>query len=621
MNLQRVCSVFLSFPLIFATGFRIDNNPNRHVEILDSAGKYRLEWLVNFKEELVTFNVTVETKGWVGFGLSKNGEMAGADIVIGGLEPSGKRYFSDRHVVGNEYPLRDEIQDWILENAWESETHTSLVFSRKFDTCDNQDIPINDDSLALIWAFGEVDGKVEHFGNWESFNMYLKDPQLTPAYVERRGELATKGMDNVKVWTMENKVQLHMKRTTYWCNMHKISLPKKHHTIGYALQAGTPGHSNIHQILIFKCTVPQNLNPESIFEPFLTHAGEECYSPGTEKTQLPTQFCTDLRYGISIGGRSTFFPDHAGIPIGESENEYYLFQAHYDNPQSAPGILAQTKVDIYYTPTVRQNDMGVFSLGHHVPGSPSLILPPGLASHKIYGHCSSACTKKMFSEEGMKIVALLLHSHNQGRKLRLHHFRNGKELPWISNDDNYNVFYQPGRNLREEVTILPGDQVTMSCTYDTSNRNTTTVGGYGTDQEMCKTFITYYPKMDDYGICRSMIASPTYTKRYLGINNVTWDKYQLEYVASSPPELGGRTISEVSDTIHWNEELLSHLQREHETHPQLAICPISTAAPSETAVEKEKGAKGQHFVTFPKIAKLHRIQKRCWDYKLYQSEN
>ncbi|ODM99667.1 DBH-like monooxygenase protein 1 [Orchesella cincta] len=218
----------------------------------------------------------------------------------------------------------------------------------------------------------------------------------------------------------------------------------------------------------------------------------------------------------------------------------------------------------------------------------------------------------MFPDGGMKVVALLLHSHNQGRKLKIQHFRNGKELPWISKDDNFNFDFQPGRNLRKEATILPGDQVTMKCIYDTTNRNSTTVGGYGTDQEMCKTFLTYYPKMNDYGLCRSMIVSPKFTKRYLGINNFTWDRSQIEYIVNSPSELEALTISKVSDTvIDWNDELRAQLRLDHITRPQAVICPISTASPSREAVAKEMVNMSPDFATLPTQAIPYQPKTQC----------
>ncbi|ODM91325.1 DBH-like monooxygenase protein 1 [Orchesella cincta] len=549
------------------------------------------------ESERVVFNVTVETRGWVGFGLSRRGKMPGADIVIGGVSPTGQPYFSDKHAIGNQLPVEDTSQDYVLEDAWEKGGRTSLKFSRKFDTCDKHDIPINDDVLSILWSWGETDNTtVYHYQNRGNFTVYLRDPDLTPRYVEQqlKGNMdLKKEMGDVRVWTVENSVTLPAKRTTYWCNMHKISLPKKHHSIGFTIQTGTPGFENMHHLLLFRCQAPPNVNPESIFEPFVNHPGEECYSPGTMQlgSTLPTQYCADTHTGISIGGRSVFLPEHLGIPLGESENEYYLFQVHYDNPLQKPGIFASIKVNVYHTPNLRENDAGVFSIGHHIPGSPSLLLPPGSQNHQIYGHCSPFCTEKMFPPGGIKIVGALLHSHNAGRRLRIQHFRNGRELPWISNDDNFIVNYQPTRILREEVTILPGDQVTMRCVYDTTNLNTTTVGGYGTDQEMCKTFPLYYPKMNDYALCRSQISSLEYNQRYLGVENFTWVQSELEYVVTSPFHLEGLTLSEVSDTtVDWNIERRGQLQRDHILYPQVSVCPISTANPSSEAVAREPAA-------------------------------
>lgn len=126
----------------YGVGYMVDSNPYRHTEILDSLGKYLLEWQVDWLQKRVTFNVTVKTKGYVGFGLSDNGKMTGADIVVGGMLPNGQTYFSDRHAVGNQVPEEDPSQDWKLHEARENRTHTFLSFSRDFDTCDPQDYAI-----------------------------------------------------------------------------------------------------------------------------------------------------------------------------------------------------------------------------------------------------------------------------------------------------------------------------------------------------------------------------------------------------------------------------------------------------------------------------------------------
>jgi len=120
-----------------------EQNPYKHIAQLDQQGKYLLEWEVIWAEKRVIFNVTVQTQGYVAFGLSKRGQMDGADIVIGGVDRDGRSYFTDRHGTGRKMPEIDISQDWTLHDAWERNSRTFLSFSRPFETCDNEnDLPI-----------------------------------------------------------------------------------------------------------------------------------------------------------------------------------------------------------------------------------------------------------------------------------------------------------------------------------------------------------------------------------------------------------------------------------------------------------------------------------------------
>jgi len=218
----------------------------------------------------------------------------------------------------------------------------------------------------------------------------------------------------------------------------------------------------MHHMLFYRCIVPRTMSASSVFEPFVNHTGEECYFPGEmEEGTLPTQYCTDMHYGFAIGGKTSFLPEHLGIPIGQDEEEYYLFQTHMDNPALQTGIMASIRMNIHYTPTLRQHDAGFLNIGYNIPGSPSFIIPPRSQDHRFSGHCSSQCTQKILPPEGIKVAAAILHSHNAGRRLKLQHFRNNRELPWILSDDNFIFRYQLLRFLRKEVVIQPGDHVTM----------------------------------------------------------------------------------------------------------------------------------------------------------------
>lgn len=65
----------------------------RRSEVLDVNGKYSVEWEADIDTENIVFTLNVETTGYIGFGISMNPNMAGADIIIGGVFENGTSYF------------------------------------------------------------------------------------------------------------------------------------------------------------------------------------------------------------------------------------------------------------------------------------------------------------------------------------------------------------------------------------------------------------------------------------------------------------------------------------------------------------------------------------------------
>jgi len=57
-------------------------------------GKVILSWELNAQETDITFELWAETTGYVGFGISPQGGMAGADIFIAGVDSTGTPYSS-----------------------------------------------------------------------------------------------------------------------------------------------------------------------------------------------------------------------------------------------------------------------------------------------------------------------------------------------------------------------------------------------------------------------------------------------------------------------------------------------------------------------------------------------
>jgi len=61
--------------------------------------KFTVEWNVDLDKKEVEFHTIVETLGFVGFGISPNGGMKHADIVIGGVHSNNTEYFSVKYYI------------------------------------------------------------------------------------------------------------------------------------------------------------------------------------------------------------------------------------------------------------------------------------------------------------------------------------------------------------------------------------------------------------------------------------------------------------------------------------------------------------------------------------------
>ena len=69
----------------------------RFSKVLDGNNNYKLYWSFNRQEETISFAVRVGTTGWIGFGLSPDGQMFNSDVVIGWVDSTGVAHF---HVCG-----------------------------------------------------------------------------------------------------------------------------------------------------------------------------------------------------------------------------------------------------------------------------------------------------------------------------------------------------------------------------------------------------------------------------------------------------------------------------------------------------------------------------------------
>ena len=58
---------------------------------------YVLYWNFSYEEQSIQFAVRVKTTGWIGFGLSPNGQMPQSDVVIGWVDNNGQAMLQVMH--------------------------------------------------------------------------------------------------------------------------------------------------------------------------------------------------------------------------------------------------------------------------------------------------------------------------------------------------------------------------------------------------------------------------------------------------------------------------------------------------------------------------------------------
>ncbi|CAL8109979.1 unnamed protein product [Orchesella dallaii] len=539
-------------------------------EYLDLEQNYLLKWNVSLTEKRIYFEVTARTTGYIGFGISPNGGMAGADIFIAGAYQNGSQYSSDRHAEGEFTPTIDSKSDWVLTSASETAPHTTIRFNRLLNTCDDEeDFPITDATVRVIFAMGESDTLEYHGANkgTKSINFFLEDDDsLDPEKGDSFEIIATSVMP--------------AQDTTYWCTFHKVSaFSEKKHVIAFEpVLDGELSLAHTHHFTLFKCVAPENVDPDVLFGPFVEHAGRHCYDPPANEEEFPSGYCTrHSMYVWSKGGKRTVFPSNVGLPVPDklNENEYYYMEMHFDNPQNLSDKVIVSGVRAYYTNELREHDAGLLIVNHDI--SPSLTVPAESENFIISGHCSTTCTEKEIPEGGITLFNNLFHSHLAGRKMKLRHFRGNTELPWVDVDNQYDFDYQQSKPLSTYVKVEKGDQLTVECTYDTSKNADKKIitGGLSTHEEMCEAILWYYPKRE-FVYCGSAQDLTSHFETF-GITNFTMKDAAYPggvpaYDIVEPENLAGDYVESISFKFNWTQEFREAYQNEKSAGEQVNLC-------------------------------------------------
>ncbi|XP_023212266.1 dopamine beta-hydroxylase-like [Centruroides sculpturatus] len=505
---------------------------------LDPEDRLHLYWTVDYELEIVTFELIahVSDNEWVGMGFSNRGNITRADLCVWWVNRQGDSHFQDVWTDEGGYITVDYHNDCDLIKYKKSPHKIRIIFNRKFDTCDPQDYVIEDGTTHIVYVIGRgpirrLDGLrlINENHNFQRVQL-LKNMDPPPEFPE-----------DTKVIPITNKkLEVPSGDTTYWCSLHLLpeEFKEKHHIVQYEATIQKGNEPLVHHIEVFHCEVEA--------EKELPYWNGPC---SDSKKPKVLEACKKVLAAWAMGATPFAYPEEAGLPIGGANfSRYLMLEVHYNNPELKDDWVDSSGIRIYYTSQLRQYDAAVIEVGLEYTNK--MAIPPHQEAFQLDGYCVSECTRVGLPPEGITIFAAQLHTHLTGIKVWTKHIRGGVELTEVNRDNHYSTHFQEIRTLKRRVQLFPGDALINSCVYETLDRDNITLGGFAISDEMCVTYMHYFPK-SNLEVCKSSIDTDVLNSYFRYMN-----EYNNE--ATSPDN----DVSENYQSIHWtksNSNFLYHL--------------------------------------------------------------
>ncbi|XP_051022597.1 dopamine beta-hydroxylase [Acomys russatus] len=519
-------AIFLVILVAALQGSEPPENPFPYRVPLDPEGILELSWNVSYVQETIHFQLQVQgLMAGVLFGMSDRGEIENADLVM--LWTDGDRaYFADAWSDQDGQIHLDAQQDYQLLQAQRTSDGLSLLFKRPFVTCDSKDYLIEDDTVHLVYGILE-----EPFQSLEAINISGLHTGLQRVQL-LKSEFPTPPMP-ADVKTMEIRapnVLIPNKETTYWC--HITELPPgftRHHIIMYEAIITQGNEALVHHMEVFQCADEFKTIPK--------------FSGPCDSNMKPERlnYCRHVLAAWALGAKPFYYPEEAGVAFGGLGSSRYLrLEVHYHNPGKVQGRSDSSGIRLHYTSALRSYDAGIMELG--LVYTPLMAIPPQETEFVLTGYCTDKCTRMALPPSGIHIFASQLHTHLTGRKVVTVLARNGTERQIVNRDNHYSPHFQEIRMLKKVVSVLPGDVLITSCTYNTEDRKLATVGGFGILEEMCVNYVHYYPQTK-LELCKSAVDEG-YLQKYFHLIN----RFNNEEVCTCPQA----SVPEQFTSVPWN---------------------------------------------------------------------
>jgi dopamine beta-monooxygenase len=445
-------------------------------DTIDLTDGYCIHWKFNDDKSEITFGLNVTSKGnYFGFGIGEDttGSMKGADMLIVQYDSEQQQVsIGDYFAYDFATPDLDACQSWNLVSAayLADSGLLQVIVTRKVGiNGDNQDRAVQTDfnrPTKVVWAIGSSEAMSYHGSNRGLLDVYLN------------GQQQVDPDQYLHVDFLLNHVELSTDETIYYYQSFAApSLTTDYYIRGFQfIYANMLKKISLHHLVLNICNLGNDSDFQSIFN--------------TPQTTFNSYNCqTSL---IAFGTQVPFImlPENVHFTMGKSGYQYFAIQVHYDNPDHVSGEHDASGVRILYETTPRQYEAGFLQLGDTFLTNPSVI-PVGSQFHVEYD-CPASMTSQMTTP--IQIFSILSHAHLTGSSLWSNLWRASAPDVQVSLTRSEYYDYHVQHYDPMNVTVNPGDRISMHCVYDTSDSSRNVTFGPGTHDEMCITFVMYYPK-------------------------------------------------------------------------------------------------------------------------------
>eukprot|EP00457_Paulinella_chromatophora_P002130 gb/GEZN01002134.1/.p1 GENE.gb/GEZN01002134.1/~~gb/GEZN01002134.1/.p1 ORF type:complete len:612 (+),score=79.17 gb/GEZN01002134.1/:25-1860(+) len=404
---------------------------------------------------------------------------------------------------------------------------TAFQFSRRFRTCDQADRDIEEATTKLLWAYSPTDPVSPDQINYHGPNRGIASVRFFNDVVSPALPSDAESFElTLQQDRIEFKTGFQRDDTNYFCKAHKIHLTERRHIIRSEPIIAPGNAAYVHHFIVSVCNTV-------IPAEDLAHTGP-CY----DKANMPSSLynCNsgfgDMLPAWAVGGGPYDLPDNIGFPVGPGD-VYIVVETHFDNP-NLYSILDSSGMRYWHTAQLRPIEAGSMFVGLDVDNR--YEIPPGEQAYITEAWCTAECTDQ-FPEDGLHVFGAAMHTHTAGRagKLRLVDV-DGQELKPIIEEPYYDFNYQDVSSVNR--TLHRGQTLITTCVYNTQDRSEPTIGGQATSEEMCLTYLFYYPRFAEGWNCVSMdytnTVSPDLGKRqYCG--KTDHDYSEVSFIEYVPP--------------------------------------------------------------------------------------